>query len=733
MNYQGVLRNQSDQPLSGTYDMVFRFMDAPTAGNEILVDQHTAATSIAVTVANGLFDVTLGAGAVSDGSGPGTYATLDAVFGDFANVWLEITVGGETLSPRTPIHSAAYALNATKLGGHASWDYLDTSSTTQQKTGELDFIGSSGSNVRIVPSALTGVGIWTLGGACGGLFQTNDPSSTGVSASGAQFGVNAEGGQIGGQFNGYDSTGATGVYATGSSYGVYGVGGFSGGYFRASNPGSNSTGVYGSGNALGGDFHGGPTGIKATGTQSGGVFTDAAGNSATLASGYGIIATSVGNQGSYFSNGSPYFAYTQIPYFDRGVYAYGSSYGGEFRAFSTGNYAQLATSSYKILGSGAVSFVQNHPDDPSKVIVYAAPEGDEVAVYTRGSGRLVHGEARVALGATFSKVTNPDIGLTATATPRGELIPLTVSEVSPAEIVVRGPDGSNADFDYMVWGLRIGFEETSIVQPKHDESKIPSMHQHEQFFADDPGLRKYTALARFEGVEEKVHGRKAPDLSRAERLKDAVGVSPWRAPEEMAHEPGRMPEPAQAPARAAAQAPVAAHALLQPGEERSSRPAPEPLPATSEEPAPAASGGAASDIVSSRGPDGLDRFVAEGPIATGDVVSLSSAAPGSVTRSAGPADALVIGCAQAGEGHSGATEGIGGSSKLLAVATSHIALCRVDASYGAIAVGDRLSPSPSAGLAMRLDPGAADAVVLGRAIEPLSSGTGLIRVLLGVR
>ena len=52
--------------------MTFRFFDAATAGDEILVDRHTAALTGAVTVSGGLFDVALGAGSVSDGSGPGS-------------------------------------------------------------------------------------------------------------------------------------------------------------------------------------------------------------------------------------------------------------------------------------------------------------------------------------------------------------------------------------------------------------------------------------------------------------------------------------------------------------------------------------------------------------------------------------------------------------------------------------------------------------------------------------
>jgi hypothetical protein len=122
-------------------------------------------------------------------------------------------------------------------------------------------------------------------------------------------------------------------------------------------------------------------------------------------------------------------------------------------------------------------------------------------------------------------------------------------------------------------------------------------------------------------------------------------------------------------------------------------------------------------------PSGLDLFVAGGAIETGDVVSLASEEPGAIVRSDGPADSLVIGCAQ--ESPAGAPE--------VPVATGHIAWCRVSAAYGSIAVGDRLSPSPTAGIAMKSDPQLAGASILGRAIEPLESGTALVRVLLGVK
>src|SRR5262245_37598406 len=133
INYQGVLRDQNGMPLTGTYDMWFRFFDAATGGNEILVDQHTAATGNAITVSGGMLDVVLGSGTVSDGSGPGTYALPSDVFKTYADVWLEIQVAAETLSPRTQIQSVPYALNAANLAGKPASKFLDTSSPLQIK------------------------------------------------------------------------------------------------------------------------------------------------------------------------------------------------------------------------------------------------------------------------------------------------------------------------------------------------------------------------------------------------------------------------------------------------------------------------------------------------------------------------------------------------------------------------------------------------------------------------
>ena len=66
------------------------------------------------------------------------------------------------------------------------------------------------------------------------------------------------------------------------------------------------------------------------------------------------------------------------------------------------------------------------------------------------------------------------------------------------------------------------------------------------------------------------------------------------------------------------------------------------------------------------------------------------------------------------------------------VALSGVAFCKVDAGYGSIRPGDLLTTSPTPGHAMHAHeplPG----TILGKALEPLDNGTGLIKVLVMLR
>ena len=66
------------------------------------------------------------------------------------------------------------------------------------------------------------------------------------------------------------------------------------------------------------------------------------------------------------------------------------------------------------------------------------------------------------------------------------------------------------------------------------------------------------------------------------------------------------------------------------------------------------------------------------------------------------------------------------------VVTSGIALAKVDASYNSIEIGDLLTSSPTRGHAMRSDD-VESGTIVGKALEPLAEGTGLIQILVMLR
>jgi hypothetical protein len=68
------------------------------------------------------------------------------------------------------------------------------------------------------------------------------------------------------------------------------------------------------------------------------------------------------------------------------------------------------------------------------------------------------------------------------------------------------------------------------------------------------------------------------------------------------------------------------------------------------------------------------------------------------------------------------------------VALAGKVMCKVDAQYGSIEIGDLLTTSPTAGHAMRvLDPAKAFGAVIGKALKPLKAGTGLIPILIALQ
>lgn len=674
INYQGILRDASGNPLSGLQAMAFRFYDAASAGTLLWEETYDPSHSPQVTVSGGLFTLALGdPGHLTAGS----EALFPNVFALHATVYLAVKVGVDAeMTPRIQVVTAPFALNADTLDGkHAtsfmdaslSGTFLDTSSTSQTKAGKLTLNGA------------TDYGIVASGPTAGGFFH-NSISSGQASVGYGDMGIRAYGNNAGGFFANLSSSGYASV-------------------------GHGDTGIEAFGNTMGGNFHGPASGYAYAGYGDYGIWAYGSGSGA---GGYFLAA----NGGATLATDDGF-----------GILANGKLAGGYFIDSVSSVWALVGNGTYKIQGGGTVSFVQNHPTEKDKVIVYACPEGDEVATYTRGTAKLVNGEARVKLGETFQWVTNPDIGLTAHLTPRGKAVPLAVTSLSTTELVVTGPD--DVAFDYLVYGLRIGFEETSIVQEKQRESYIPSFKSHRERYAKYPELRAFNSLERFKVMESSVRGvdLASLDMSRAKVLKDAIHeYDPAIDPpvETLLGHAQKAPEGVQVPKLRHGSSPQPAISGTQSF-------------APSYENAASASGEAASGSVVELKPL-LPCFPSFQAIEPGDVIAMDLSQRGYVRRCALLADPLVVGIA-AGSGEGCNASQPGEEMSALArvpVATSGILSCKVDAAYGPIREGDLLVASPTPGHAMRAD-NPAQGTVLGKALEPLASGTGLINVLVMLR
>jgi len=382
--------------------------------------------------------------------------------------------------------------------------------------------------------------IWFYDGGATGASIYWDAANTRLECSHAVVAISGDvgtegyGNTSGGYFEDNDSSGF--AYVAVGEIGIEGYGVEAGGFF-AETFSDNLDGYAYLGTI---DTEGRAFGTIASGTGAGGFFQDPEGGGQAFVGvdDSGILAFGPYAGGSFetwdldnegFPFGEAQLGYTEsypegTDYF--GIRAGGVSGGGVFEDYDSAAFAAVGIDTYKVQGTGQVSFVQNHPVEKSKVIVYTAPEGGEVATYTRGSGQLVDGVARIPLEPTFAMVTHPEIGLTAHVTPRGRWNDLYVESLTSGEIVVRSRDAAaTGAFDFLVYGLRIGFEETAVVQPKRADAPIPSMASHRRMLDEEPALRAQTAAARFAAAQGPLGLAKAAGAATpaADALRAAIG------------------------------------------------------------------------------------------------------------------------------------------------------------------------------------------------------------------
>jgi hypothetical protein len=296
-------------------------------------------------------------------------------------------------------------------------------------------------------------------------------------------------------------------------------------------------------------------------------------------------------------------------------------------------------------------------------------------------------------------------------------------------MIVRAGEGSPPEtaFDYIVHGLRVGFEEVSVVQEKTADAYIPSIESIREPYDRLPESRRYNALERFKSMTATVLGSKSyePDLSAAEALRSAIGV----------YDPEVHVDPRRIASEGRASIDPSVTDLNSPQSDPVSEPGTNPEPVRREPDArPSSWSAAAHDSVPMAQretetvkplPDGTALFPVTGSVEPGDLLALDPDAPGRLRRADVISDPAVVGIAV---GEFVEKEG----EPCVPVAGSGFALVNADATYGAIQAGDLLTSSPTPGHAIAtLAP--APGTVIGKALEPLVEGTGAIRVLVTPR
>ncbi|HTO86255.1 MAG TPA: hypothetical protein VMR54_01845 [Thermoanaerobaculia bacterium] len=151
--------------------------------------------------------------------------------------------------------------------------------------------------------------------------------------------------------------------------------------------------------------------------------------------------------------------------------------------FSTGLASDLTPGPWGVYSfgnfgaTGSKHFVEPHPTDATRVIVYSSLEGPEVGTYLRGTTRIENGRAVISLPDHFRTVTAEE-GITVQLTPVGEFASMYVESENLNEIVVRS--SKDVTFHYLVQGVRRAFAGFEPVQsgnefmPRSPEDRIPA-------------------------------------------------------------------------------------------------------------------------------------------------------------------------------------------------------------------------------------------------------------------
>jgi hypothetical protein len=219
------------------------------------------------------------------------------------------------------------------------------------------------------------------------------------------------------------------------------------------------------------------TNSSTSGEASGVKGVDATGDPTATVTGVGIGVLGTSTTGFGVLGRSQAFAVDGKLYNGSGAFLVegllGTTFGTAADA-TTGPWAVFAGGNFG--ASGTKHFVEPHPTDPKKVILYSAIEGRTVDTYFRGTARVVGREAVIEVPEDFRIVTDED-GLTVQLTPVGGFASMYVESQDLNRIVVKS--SKDLQFHYLVQGVRRAFKDFQPVQtgyefmPRSSQDSMP--------------------------------------------------------------------------------------------------------------------------------------------------------------------------------------------------------------------------------------------------------------------
>jgi len=388
-----------------------------------------------------------GVSTVSDDFGYGGFFQSNGIFGT--------GVRGVAISSSGTTYGGLFQSNSTSGTGISGYAAAEVGGTYGGFF-TADSTSGIGAHGEAPYTGVKGAATAASGSTYGGLFQSNSTSGIGVSG----HAPSETGSTCGGLFTA-DSTEGVGVHGEGPCTGVKGTatatsGPTYGGYFESSS--TSGTAIYGFASA-------------ATGATYGGYFEQQGIGGAAV---YGRASATSGNTtGGHFWNdstsGHAIAAWADATSGDTtGIFARVNSDAGYAGWFSGGHGILVSGNIHAdgdIGASGVKTFIEPHPHDATKEIVYAAIEGPEAATYIRGTAEFIDGEAIITLPEHFGLVTSSE-GLTVSLTPLGEWLQLYVTDMSPEQLIVLEASGKGGRFCYLVQGVRKGYEDFQVVRDR---------------------------------------------------------------------------------------------------------------------------------------------------------------------------------------------------------------------------------------------------------------------------